>query len=115
LGAVDVGQAVVVQQGLVLAVEAIEGTDSLLDRTGPLRRDGPGGVLIKIAKPQQDRRVDLPTIGPETIRRAAAAGLRGIAIGAGNTIVLDRAASIDAADRLGLFLFAVDPEMVVRA
>ena len=63
LGALDIGQAVVVQQGMVLGVEAIEGTDALIARCGALRREGPGGVLVKIAKPGQERRADLPTIG----------------------------------------------------
>jgi DUF1009 family protein len=108
LGAVDVGQSVVVQQGLVLGVEAIEGTDALVARVGPLRRDGPGGVLIKIAKPQQDRQIDLPTIGLKTVEGAVASGLRGIAIQAGATLVLERAALIAAADAAGLFVVAVD-------
>ena len=76
LGAVDVGQGAVVQQGLVLGVEAIEGTDALLARCGGLRREGPGGVLVKLVKPGQDRRLDLPTIGPVTVRGAAAAAAR---------------------------------------
>jgi hypothetical protein len=109
VGAADIGQAVVVQQGLVLGVEAIEGTDALLERVGPLRREGPGGVLVKIAKPQQDRRIDLPAIGPATVNRAAGSGLRGIAIEAGATIVLDRAETVAAADAAGLFLIAVAP------
>ena len=71
LGAVDVGQSVVVQQGLVLGVEAIEGTDALLQRVGDLRRDGPGGVLVKICKPEQERRADLPTVGIQTVEAAA--------------------------------------------
>ncbi|MDB5394637.1 MAG: hypothetical protein JWM91_2143 [Rhodospirillales bacterium] len=110
LGVVDVGQSVVVQQGLVLGVEAIEGTDALLQRAGPLRREGLGGVLVKIAKPQQDRRIDLPTIGPATVALAAAAGLRGIAVEAGSTIILDQATTIDAADAAGLFVIALDPK-----
>jgi len=109
LGGADIGQAVVVQQGLVLGVEAIEGTDALLDRAGGLSREGLGGVLVKIAKPQQDRRVDLPTIGPATVARAAASGLRGIAIEAGAAIVLDPDETIAAADAAGLFLIAVVP------
>ena len=108
LGALDIGQAVVVQQGLVLGVEAIEGTDALLIRAREQRRDGLGGVLVKIAKPQQERRVDLPTIGVGTVSRAAAAGLRGIAIEAASSIVLDRFATIAAADRAGLFLLGLD-------
>jgi len=108
LGGVDVGQSVVVQQGLVLGVEAIEGTDALVERVGPLRRKGPGGVLVKIAKPQQDRQIDLPTIGLKTVESAVAAGLRGIAIQAGATLVLERAALVAAADAAGLFVVAVD-------
>ena len=109
LGAADVGQGCVVQQGLVLAVEAIEGTDAMLARAGTLARPGPGGVLVKLVKPGQERRVDLPTIGLETIRGAIAAGLRGIAFAAGATLLADRAAAIDAADKAGLFLLGLDP------
>ncbi|MFQ3622415.1 MAG: UDP-2,3-diacylglucosamine diphosphatase LpxI [Acetobacteraceae bacterium] len=106
LGAADVGQAVVVQQGLVLGVEAIEGTDALLARCAALRRDGPGGVLVKRPKPGQETRVDLPTIGVRTVEGAAAAGLVGIAVEAGGTLLPEREATIAAADRLGLFLVA---------
>jgi len=115
LGAVDVGQCAVVQQGLVLAVEAIEGTDAMLARAGSLRREGPGGVLVKILKPGQDRRVDLPTIGPDTVTGAAAAGLRGIAIEANGTIVLDRQTTVAAAEAAGLFLIALDPTALAWA
>jgi hypothetical protein len=109
LGMVDVGQGCVVQQGIVLAVEAIEGTDAMLSRAAGLRRDGPGGVLVKLAKPGQDRRADLPTIGPATLANAAAAGLRGVAFEAGGTLLSDRAATRAAADRAGLFLIGIDP------
>lgn len=104
LGAVDVGQAVVVQQGLVLGVEAIEGTDALLSRVGALRRDGPGGVLVKVKKPGQERRVDLPTIGVATVENALAAGLRGIAIESGGGLIVERDAVVRAADAAGLFV-----------
>ncbi len=107
LGALDVGQAVVVQQGVVLGVEAIEGTDALIKRCAPLQRPGPGGVLVKRHKPGQDRRLDLPTIGPDTVRTAASAGLRGIAVEAGQTLVLGRAQVIIEADRSGLFVLGV--------
>ena len=107
LGAVDIGQAVVVQQGIVLAVEAAEGTDGLLARAGTLRRTGPGGVLVKMAKPGQDRRVDRPTIGRATIEAAAAASLSGIAAEAGATFVIDRTATVADADAAGLFLLGV--------
>jgi UDP-2,3-diacylglucosamine hydrolase len=110
LGAVDVGQGAVVQQGLVIGVEAIEGTDALLARCGGLRREGPGGVLIKLVKPGQDRRLDLPTVGPVTVQGAIAAGLAGIAIEAEGTILVDRAATVAAADVAGLFLLALRPE-----
>jgi UDP-2,3-diacylglucosamine hydrolase len=107
LGALDIGQAVVVQQGLVLGVEAIEGTDALIRRCAGLRRDGPGGVLVKVEKPGQEQRADRPTIGPQTVVLAAEAGLRGIAVEAGTTIVLDRDEVIGAADRAGLFLVGI--------
>lgn len=109
LGAVDVGQGCVVQQGIVLCVEAIEGTDAMLSRAAALARPGPGGVLVKLVKPGQDRRADLPTIGPATLRAAAAAGLRGVAFEAGGTILTDREATREAADRAGLFLLGIDP------
>ena len=111
LGRADVGQGCVVQQGIVLAVEAIEGTDAMLARAGPLARPGPGGVLVKLVKPGQDRRADLPTIGPATLARALAAGLRGVAFEAGGTLLTDRAGCIAAADEAGLFLIGVGPDM----
>jgi hypothetical protein len=107
LGRLDVGQAVVVQQGLVLGVEAIEGTDGLLARCAGLRREGPGGVLVKVAKPGQERRVDLPTVGVETVTTAAKAGLRGIALEAGGSLIIDRGAVARAADEAGLFVVGV--------
>jgi DUF1009 family protein len=110
LGSADVGQGCVVQQGLVLAVEAIEGTDAMLRRAGALRRDGIGGVLVKLVKPGQDKRADLPTIGPDTVRNAAAAGLRGVAFEAQATILADREACLIAANAAGLFLLGLDPE-----
>ncbi len=109
LGAVDVGQGCVVQQGIVLCVEAIEGTDAMLARAAGLARPGPGGVLVKLVKPGQDRRADLPTIGPATVRAARAAGLRGIAVEAGGTLLTDRAGLVDAADAAGLFVLGIDP------
>ncbi|MDR3515400.1 MAG: UDP-2,3-diacylglucosamine diphosphatase LpxI [Azospirillaceae bacterium] len=108
LGRLDIGQAVVVQQGLVLGVEAIEGTAALLERCASLRRDGPGGVLVKLKKPQQDPRVDLPSLGTATIEQAVRAGLRGIAAEAGGSLLLGRDAMIALADRGGLFLVGVD-------
>ncbi len=108
LGAVDVGQAVVVQQGIVIGVEAAEGTDALLARCPGLAREGPGGVLVKIRKPGQERRVDLPTLGTETVAGAVRAGLRGIAVEAGGSLIVDRAAVAAAADAAGIFLWGID-------
>ena len=107
LGALDIGQAAVVQQGVVLGVEAIEGTDALLQRAGTLKREGAGGVLVKVKKPGQETRVDLPVIGARTVENAAAAGLRGIAVEAGAALVVDRAAVVAAADRTGLFVVGI--------
>jgi hypothetical protein len=109
LGAADVGQACVVQQGIVLALEAIEGTDAMLARAAALARPGPGGVLVKLVKPGQDRRADLPTIGPNTVAAAAAARLTGLAFEAGGTILTDRDGLVRAGDAAGLFLIGIDP------
>ncbi len=108
LGRVDVGQSVVVQQGLVLGVEAIEGTDALLARCGGLAREGKGGILIKAMKPGQERRADLPAIGIQTIVNADAAGLRGVAVEAGSALLIDRRDTIREADGRGLFLVGIE-------
>ncbi len=109
LGKLDVGQAVIVQQGLVLGVEGIEGTDELIRRCGDYRRKGEGGVLVKLRKPQQDMRIDLPTIGPRSVTRAKESGLRGIALHAGNGLIVDEDEVIRLADKEGLFVIGVDP------
>lgn len=111
IGAMDIGQAVVIQQGYVLGVEAAEGTDALVSRCGQLKQDIPyGGVLIKVKKPSQERRVDLPTIGVDTITAVAKAGLSGIAVEAGGTLLVDQKAIGQKADALGIFIvgFSVD-------
>ncbi|MGE4482170.1 LpxI family protein [Acidocella sp.] len=107
IGAADVGQACVVQQGLVLAVETVEGTDAMLTRIPAVRRAGPAGVLVKIAKPQQERRADMPTVGPDTVHHACNAGLRGVAFEAGGTILVNRAQLIEIADKAGVFLVGI--------
>ncbi|GAB5388555.1 MAG: UDP-2,3-diacylglucosamine diphosphatase LpxI [Alphaproteobacteria bacterium] len=104
LGQVDVGQGAVIQQGIAIAVEAIEGTDAMLTRAATLQREGPGGVLVKLSKPGQTRRLDLPTIGPDTVKVAAKAGLRGIAVEAGNALIVDRAEMVRLADEKGVFI-----------
>ena len=113
LGPFDVGQAVVVADGHVLAVEAAEGTDNLLARIAELRAQGrlarpPGvGVLVKAPKPGQDRRFDLPAIGAQTIENVARAGLAGLAVAAGSAIVAEPARVSAAADRVGIFFVGV--------
>ena len=108
IGALDVGQGTVVQRGLVLAVEAVEGTDAMLARAAGLRRQGPGGVLVKVKKPGQESRADLPTIGVTTVEGAAAVGLRGIAVEAGGALVIERDRVVVSADRAGLFVIGVE-------
>ena len=107
IGAADIGQACVVQQGLVLAVETVEGTDAMLSRIPAVTRPGPAGVLVKMAKPQQERRADLPTVGPDTVRYAFNAGLRGVAFEAGGTILANRVQLIEIADKAGVFLIGI--------
>jgi DUF1009 family protein len=115
IGPYDVGQAAVISNNHVLALEASEGTDGMLARVAELRRAGriraqKGGVLVKAPKPGQDRRFDLPSIGPQTIENAEAAGLSGIAVIAGGTIVAEPQALIAAADKAGLFVIGMRDE-----
>jgi hypothetical protein len=115
-GALDVGQAAVVCDGLVLAVEAAEGTDAMIVRAGGLPENIRGtaenrrGVLVKALKPTQDGKTDLPVIGLETVKGAANAGLSGIAVEAGRSLIVERHAVIEAANRAGLFLFGFSRE-----
>ena len=92
-----------------MGVEGIEGTDELIRRCGDYRRKGEGGVLVKLRKPQQDMRIDLPTIGPRSVARAKESGLRGIALHAGNGLIVDEDEVIRQADKEGLFVIGVDP------
>lgn len=108
LGQADVGQAVVVQDGLVIAAEAVEGTDAMLSRAAANKRTGGPGVLVKLCKPQQDKRIDMPTIGVRTVEQAAAAGLAGIVVSAGRTLVDDYEATKAAADAKGLFVMGAE-------
>jgi DUF1009 family protein len=99
LGALDLGQTVVVKRGVVLAVEAVEGTDACIARGGSLARGGGHGpVVIKVLKPGQDLRFDLPAVGPATVAALQAAGCSALAIEAGHTVVLDREELVAAAD-----------------
>jgi len=114
----DVGQAVVVADARVLAIEAAEGTDRMLARIAELRQSGRiasgRGVLVKAAKRNQDRRLDLPSIGPQTVEGAAQAGLAGIAVVAGSTIVAEPAQIGATADRAGLFVLGVREQAAER-
>ena len=113
MGSLDIGQAAVVCEGLALAVEAAEGTDAMIARVANLSDHIRGtpekrrGVLVKAPKPTQDRRADLPVIGVQTVRNAAAVGLAGIAVEAGGALILGKRAVVDEADKLGLFLVGV--------
>lgn len=113
LGRLDIGQAVVVFGTRAVAVEGIEGTEGMLQRVAALRDHGRiagtrRGVLVKCAKPDQDMRSDLPTIGPETVRQAVAAGLSGIAVEAGRSLILHLDDTLAAADMAGLYLWGID-------
>jgi DUF1009 family protein len=105
MGALDVGQAVIVQEGLVLGVEAVEGTGGLIERCKPLKRKGRGGVLVKLCKAQQDRNLDLPTVGPKTIEMAAACGLNGVVIHAGQSLLLNAEQVAKIADQHNMFVY----------
>jgi DUF1009 family protein len=112
LGVFDIGQAAVVARGYVLAVEAAEGTDAMLSRCPGLNRWGyaaRNGVLVKSPKPGQDRRLDLPAIGPRTVELAAEAGLAGIAVEAGAVLLAGVDELVEKANKSGLFLYGVPP------
>lgn len=109
LSAADIGQSCIVVRGQALAVEALPGTDWMIRSLGSRAPSLPtGGLLYKAPKAAQDRRIDLPTIGPDTVRAAAQAGLEGIVIEAGGVMVLDQTGCIDMADDAGLFLWVRD-------
>jgi DUF1009 family protein len=118
IGRFDVGQATIVAGGHVLAVEAAGGTDEMLAQVAELRRKGrirsTGGVLVKAPKPGQDRRIDLPTIGPQTIAGAAHAGLAGIAVMAGEVIMAEPDRATQAADRERIFIVGMRPDRIER-
>jgi UDP-2,3-diacylglucosamine hydrolase len=113
LGRLDVGQGAVAVGGRIVALEGVEGTDAMLARVASLRAEGRiskrrKGVLVKLCKPQQDLRADLPTIGVSTVTNAQAAGLAGIAVEAGRALVVERESVIAAADAAGLFVVGID-------
>lgn len=101
IGELDIGQSIAVKEREVIAVEAIEGTDALIGRAGELCRSG-GWSLIKVAKPSQDMRFDVPTVGPDTITRLSESGCRALIIEAGKTVIIDRQEMLTLADRKGI-------------
>lgn len=105
LGKQDVGQSVIVQNGLIIAVEAIEGTDEMIHRSKGYLRAGGGAILVKSCKPHQDKDLDLPTIGPDTVRAAIDAGLVGIAIEARNSLMVDADELVGFANQHKIFVY----------
>lgn len=108
LGALDIGQAVIVQQGVVIAVEGVEGTDALIQRSKSLIKKGEKAVLVKSRKPQQSKNLDLPTIGINTILNAVDAGLGGIAIQAQNVLVYDLKKVVETSDNNHIFIYGFE-------
>lgn len=111
IGPADIGQGCVIEAGQTLGVEALPGTAAMLDHVGAFRRMRAlpmGGVFVKAPKPDQDRRTDLPVIGPDTAQQAISAGLAGIAIAAGGVMLLDQDATVSALDKAGLFLWVAE-------
>jgi DUF1009 family protein len=104
LGELDIGQAIAVKEKEVIAVEAIEGTAAMIERAGGLCRSG-GWTLIKVSKPQQDMRFDVPCVGPDTIRSLAENGGKCLVVEAEKTIILDKPETIKLADKLGISIF----------
>ena len=107
LGAVDVGQAVVVQEGMVLAVEAIEGTDTMLSRAATVKKEGKKPIMVKVLKPGQDMRVDLPAMGLQTIEQLKKYGIGGMAVEAGGILLIERDSVIQMADMEGIFIIGI--------
>jgi UDP-2,3-diacylglucosamine hydrolase len=113
MGKLDIGQAAVAEAGRIVAVEAVEGTDEMLARIkrmrdiGRMPAEGKHGVLVKTMKPGQDIRADLPAIGPLTVEAVVAAGLRGVALEAGHSIILERNRTIELARKAGIYIYGV--------
>ena len=112
MGGLDIGQTITIKDGTVIAVEAIEGTDACIDRTGQLCPRG-GWTLVKVSKPNQDMRFDVPTIGPQTIQRVRDAGGKAIVVEANKTILVDRHQTIESARRAGITVVAIDDAQAV--
>jgi hypothetical protein len=112
LGEIDVGQSVIVQEGLVLGVEAIEGTNALIERCEDYQRKGSGPILVKLCKTGQDQDLDLPTLGLKTIELAIKHGLSGIAIEAGASLMVDKDACVKMANAAKIFIIGIQPDQL---
>jgi len=110
MAALDIGQAIIVQEGLVLGVEAIEGTSALIERCAALKRRGRKGVLVKLCKQQQDTSLDLPTIGLKTIQAIHEAGFGGIAVHAQKSLMSDQEELVSFANAHNLYIIGIDPD-----
>ncbi|GHU12249.1 hypothetical protein FACS189449_05580 [Alphaproteobacteria bacterium] len=107
IGKMDIGQSVIICDGITLGVECIEGTDALIDRCAQLRKSDHGGILVKVSKPQQDCRLDLPTIGVDTINRLNKNDFSGVAVEAGKCIVINKKSVIEQVDNFSMFFCGV--------
>ncbi|MFN7038738.1 MAG: LpxI family protein [Alphaproteobacteria bacterium] len=108
IGQMDIGQGVIIENGLVLGIEAIEGTDELIKRCALLKRESfKKGILVKMKKPNQEQKADLPTIGVTTVRNIAQAGFKGIAIEAGNSFILNKEEVLKEANNKGIFVVGI--------
>ena len=109
MGRLDIGQCIAVKETEVIAVEAIEGTDRMIERAGQLCKRG-GWTLVKVAKPQQDMRFDVPTVGPQTIELLSRHGARALVIEAGKTVIIEREKMLAKADAAGIVVLALPQE-----
>lgn len=107
IGQLDIGQAIIYESGVVLGVEAAEGTDNLIKRSKEFISDSDQAMLVKICKPQQDERMDLPTIGPNTVKNAAENNIKNIIIESGRVVITDYQQTIELADNLGVLILSV--------
>ncbi|MEL6106140.1 MAG: UDP-2,3-diacylglucosamine diphosphatase LpxI [Planctomycetota bacterium] len=114
MGGLDIGQSITIKDGTVLAVEAVEGTDRCIERTGELCRRG-GWVLVKVSKPEQDMRFDVPTIGPQTIQQVSAAGGVAVIVEADKTILVEREQTLSLARQHGVTIVAMNPPIDLTA
>jgi DUF1009 family protein len=107
IGNLDIGQAVIVQNGAIIGVEGIDGTDALIKRCASLQENGKGAILVKMKKPKQDRRIDLPSIGLKTIETLHENNYKGVVVEADNSLIIDKEKVIQKADELGIFIVGV--------